>query len=125
MIDIFSKIELKDFYSLEEKPMKNKIVETIKMGRILSIDWQEIDEMLGENPEHKITCSICSGISFPPAPEETYELSEEEAMEVIRQSGVQWMSFDFVDGTPLSRFKTRYFSVNEPAVGQWLKNPSA
>ena len=104
--------------------MKTEIVEAIKNGKTFSVDWQEIDEMLGENPKHRVACSICDGTSFPPASEETYELSEEEAMEVIQQSGVQWMSFDFVDGTPLSRFKTRYFSVNEPAAGQWMKNPS-
>lgn len=104
--------------------MIQKFVEALKGGKILAVDWQKIDEMLGEAPEREIKCSICSeGNSFPPIPEETHGLREEDVMEVIRQAGIQWASFDYVNGTPLSRFKMRYFAAKKPAVGQWLKNP--
>lgn len=106
--------------------MIQKFVEALKDGKILAVDWREIDEMLGEDPGRRIKCSICSeGDSFPLIPEKTHDLREEDVMEVIRQAEVKWIAFDFANGTPLSRFKTRYFAAKKPAVGQWLKNPCA
>lgn len=106
--------------------MIQKYVEALKDGKILAVDWQEIDEMLGEDPNRKIKCSICDdGNCFPPIAEETHDLREEDVMEVIRQAGIRWASFDYVNGTPLSRFKTRYFAAKKPSVGQWLESPNA
>ena len=82
--------------------MIQKFVEALKNGKILAVDWQEIDEMLGEDLNREIKCSICDdGNCFPPSPVETHDLREEDVMEVIRQAEIRWASFDYVNGTPL------------------------
>lgn len=101
-------------------------VEALKAGKILAVDWRNIDEMLGEDMGRKIQCSICKNSSeFPPVTEETHDLSEAEVMDIIRQAGIKWAAFDYINGTPLSRFKTRYFAVIKPRAGQWLEDPNA
>lgn len=99
--------------------MISKIVGDIKAGKILAVDWQNIQEMLGEDMNLKIECSICGNSNmFPPVAEEVFEFSERDVMEIIRQAGV-----NYINGTPLSRFKTRYFAVERPQAGQWLEVP--
>lgn len=107
--------------------MTFKLVTAINQGKILAVDWQDIQDVLGEEPNRKIICSICENSEvFPPVPQETYELSENDVTKVLRQAKVRWIAHDYVSDNSLSRFKTRYFAVSKPkAEGCWLESPNS
>ncbi|MCM1569154.1 MAG: hypothetical protein NC081_06870 [Roseburia sp.] len=104
--------------------MVDKIVQALSGGKIISIDWHSVQEMLGENSQRSHECSICSNDgAFPPKAEETVTLSEEDACNVLHQAKPAYMAEIHKDGISYLPIEIRYFSVAEPQVGPWIKNP--
>lgn len=108
--------------------MKNKFVKAIKAGRIIAVEWAPIQEMLGESPQRKLSCSLCEdGDVFPPTANETQAFCEEEVMSILQQADVNWMAevHDPAASIPLlGRTMTRYFAVEKPSAGMWFQNPN-
>ena len=39
--------------------MKEDFINAVKGGSILSVEWAPIQEMLGEEPQSELSCSLC------------------------------------------------------------------
>lgn len=106
--------------------MIEKYVEAINAGKILSVDWRSIEDMLGENIERLHTCAIYTDDgSFPPK-NETYsnQFTEEQICEILKQADTQFMAETYKDGVPYLPIEHRYFSALKPTSGPWIQNPN-
>lgn len=100
-------------------------IDALENGKILSVDWSSIEEMLGENPKRKHTCSICEPeITFPPSSIKTTTFTEEEICTLLNLAEVCFMSDLHQDNIPWKPIKVRYFSCVKPEVGLWMERPN-
>lgn len=106
--------------------MKEKLVQALRDGCILAVDWQGIEEMLGEAPWRMHTVNVCNNDDiFPPVSGDKYRLSEVEIHDILREGGPQWMAELHDQNAPiplLSHAQVRYFSVAHPkSKGPWMR----
>lgn len=105
--------------------VKEKLVQALRDGCILAVDWQDIEEMLGEAPWRLHSVNVCNNAEvFPPVSGDEYRLSELEIHDILREGVPQWMSEVHDPDAPiplLGRIQTRYFSVAQPkSKGPWI-----
>lgn len=102
--------------------MIEQYIDALNNGKIISVDWNAIEEMLGENPKRLHSCSICTNDDcFPP--KETYSdtLSEDQLQNVLQHINVQYMAELHKDGLPYQPITVRYFSLVKPlSDGPWV-----
>lgn len=105
--------------------MIDKYVQALRDGKIISIDWRTIREMLGEDGNRLHECSICTESStFPPENAETHSLTETEIFEILHQANVAYMADVYKAGVPYLPIETRYFSNVQPKAGPWVQSPN-
>ena len=105
--------------------MVEKYVKALTDGYIIAVNWSSIEEMLGEQADRLHECSICPiEDGFPPKPQSTDQLTEDQIAEVLRRSNVKFMADTFKDGLPFLPIEIRYFSCATPKTGPWNKNPN-
>ena len=110
----------------KETTMVEKYIEAINAGKIISVNWRSIEEMLGENAGRTHACSIYTDDGAFPPEGETYtdQLTEEQIAEVLHQTNVRFMAETHKDGVPYLPIETRYFSSTKPVSGPWIENPN-
>lgn len=108
--------------------MRDEFVDAIKAGKILSVEWAPIQDMLGEEPQRELSCSLCEdGAVFPPTAGKTQTFCEKEIADILHHADVNWMAELHAPAAPiplLGRTITRYFAVEQPSAGMWFKNPN-
>lgn len=109
--------------------MKEKLVQALRDGYILAVDWHDIEEMLGEAPWRMHPVSVCdNGEVFPPIHGNEWELPEFEIHDILREGSPQWMAELHDQNAPiplLSHIQVRYFSVTQPkSKGPWIGMPT-
>ena len=68
--------------------MKEDFINAVKGGSILSVEWAPIQEMLGEEPQRELSCSLCEyGDIFPPKAGMPQSFTEEEIAEELKTMG--------------------------------------
>lgn len=110
----------------KETTTVEKYIEAINAGKIISVNWRSIEEMLGENAGRTHACSIYTDDGAFPPKGETYtdQLTEEQIAEVLHQTNVRFMAETHKDGVPYLPIETRYFSSTKPVSGPWIENPN-
>lgn len=104
--------------------MVDKYVQALHDGKIVSVDWRTIQEMLGEDGGRLHECSICvDNGAFPPETVETHSLTETQIGEILHQAKVAYMAEIYKDGVPYLPTEIRYFSNVHPKEGPWVKSP--
>lgn len=108
--------------------MKKDFINAVRDGSILSVEWAPIQDMLGEEPQRELNCSLCEdGEVFPPKAGKTQAFSEEEIADILHQADINWMAevHDPEASIPmLGRILTRFFAVKKPSTGMWFQNPN-
>lgn len=96
--------------------------EEMRRGKVLAVNWSDIQEMLGEAPERNHMCALCDPSSgFPPSPINAMDLPERVIQTIIAAAGVSYIAD--VPTSGMLPIQTRYFACQKPAVGPWLQTP--
>lgn len=105
---------------------QNEIVQAMKDGAILAVNWEEIDEMLGLQPEHILQCALYENSgNFLPNLRCEFAVTENEVLDILKEAGINWVSEDYpADKIFIGRITTRFFSVKEPNRVRWMNNPN-
>lgn len=112
--EIAAEVEIKTF------------VQGIADGMILGVDWEGIQEMLGEDKQRLHLCSLHPNIpSFPSPAEREHSFTEEEIMEILRRGEPHWMKESYEKGELFDPISVRYFAAVEPESEGWLGVPGA
>lgn len=110
--EIAAEVEIKTF------------VQGIADGMILGVDWEGIQEMLGEDKQRLHLCSLHPNIpSFPSPAEREHSFTEEEIMEILRRGEPHWMKESYEKGELFDPISVRYFAAVEPESEGWLGVP--
>ena len=105
--------------------MVDKYIQALSDGKIVSVDWHTIQEMLGEDENRLHACSICeNGDVFPPNAVETTELNESQICEILSKARVGFMAETYTGNSPLMSIKMRFFSNAKPTTGPWMAGPA-
>lgn len=101
-------------------------VQGITDGMILGVDWEEIQEMLGEDKQRLHLCALHPNIpSFPSPAEREHSFTEGEIMEILRRVNPCWMREIYKNGNLFESITARYFAVDKPKSEGWLGVPGA
>ena len=107
--EIAAEVEIKTF------------VQGIADGMILGVDWEGIQEMLGEDKQRLHLCTLHPNIpSFPSPTEREHSFTEGEIMEILRRVNPCWMKEIYKNGNLFESIIARYFAVDEPKSEGWL-----
>lgn len=99
-------------------------VQGIADGMILGVDWEGVQEMLGEDKQRLHLCALHPNIpSFPSPAERKHSFTEEEIMEILRRVNPCWMKEIYKNGNLFESITARYFAVDEPKSEGWLGVP--
>lgn len=110
--EIAAEVEIKTF------------VQGIADGMILGVDWEGIQEMLGEDKQRLHLCTLHPNIpSFPSPTEREHSFTEGEIMEILRRVNPCWMKEIYKNGNLFESIIARYFAVDEPKSEGWLGVP--
>lgn len=112
--EIAAEVEIKTF------------VQGIADGMILGVDWEGIQEMLGEDKQRLHLCTLHPNIpSFPSPTEREHSFTEGEIMEILRRGEPHWMKESYEKGELFDPISVRYFAAVEPESEGWLGVPGA
>lgn len=96
-------------------------VQGIADGMILGVDWEWVQEMLGEDKQRLHLCTLHQNIpSFPSPAEREHSFTEGEIMEILRRVNPCWMKEIYKNGNLFESITARYFAVDEPKSEGWL-----
>lgn len=105
--------------------MIEKYVQALTDGKIVSVDWRSIQEMLGENGGRVHACSICiDDNSFPPKVEDSNDFTEDQICEILNKAGVEYMAEKHKDNVLYLPIEVRWFACHKPEIGPWIENPN-
>lgn len=101
-------------------------VRSITDGMILGVNWEGIQEMLGENKQRLHLCTLHTNTSsFPSAAERERSFTEEQIKAILCQGNPRWMKEVYENGDFLKPISVRYFAVDKPKSEGWLDVPGA
>ena len=99
-------------------------VQGIADGMILGVDWEGVQEMLGEDKQRLHLCTLHQNIpSFTSPAEREHSFTEGEIMEILRRVNPCWMKEIYKNGNLFESITARYFAVDEPKSEGWLGVP--
>lgn len=103
-----------------------KIIQELKDGAILAVHWEEIDEMLGLEPDRALDCAFYENTgNFIPALKSKFAVTEKELVKILHDADVNWIADDHpADRGLLGHIVTRFFATKEPNRVRWLLNPN-
>lgn len=96
-----------------------QIIKALSDGLVIAVEWKDISEVLGEQPNREINCSICSNdMEWPPEPlkSQSGSILESDLAQALSTAKVNWIAAKYLEGTMLSREETRYFLEKEPLI---------
>lgn len=103
---------------------KQAIVDALRQGNILSIEWTPIQEMLGECPERILSCVIYQNTgNFVPTVLQELEVSEACITEALNEAVPKWMSEDYPPEPGLLGHAVRRLVAIERPQHHWLERP--
>ena len=93
----------------------DSFVRSITDGMILGVNWEGIQEMLGENKQRLHLCTLHTNTSsFPSAAERERSFTEEQIKAILCQGNPRWMKEVYENGDFLKPISVRYFAVDKP-----------
>lgn len=96
-----------------------QIIKALSDGLVIAVEWKNISEVLGEQPNREVICSICSNkMEWPPEPlkNRSGSILESDLAKALSTAKVNWIAAKYLEGSMLSREEIRYFSEKEPLV---------